>query len=70
MIRGLKQPYTDKIVMVHVMNNCARKIYYLIRCEARTMYHGTKGVCRRGTKALGSLHGWLIVWIRAEVERN
>ena len=34
------------------------------------MYHGTKGVCRRGTKALGSLHGWLTVWIKAEVERD
>jgi hypothetical protein len=52
-----------------VMNNCARKIYYL-RCEARNMYHGTKGVCRRGKKALGSLHGWLTVWIKAEVERD
>jgi hypothetical protein len=34
------------------------------------MYHGTKGVCIRGKKALGSLHGWLTVWIKAEVERD
>jgi len=70
MIRGLKQPYTDKIVMDHVMNNCGRRIYYLIRWEARTVYHGTKGFCQRGTKGLGSLHGWHMVWIQAEVERD
>jgi len=43
--------------MDDVMNNCARKIYYLIRCGARAIYHGMKGVRRRETKALQSLHG-------------